>query len=114
MATNSTKRPDAKRTAGSLHRDCSAPSLYVEARVYNEGGLYRVLTIGDEGHRHNNHDCAAILRKLADWVEKQKAQNDRTERQPPRRDNARNARPPERVAEARDPRTAKRGGCSLQ
>lgn len=27
MATNSTRRPDAKRTAGSLHRDCStAPS----------------------------------------------------------------------------------------
>jgi hypothetical protein len=40
--------------------------------------------------------------------------NDRTERQPPRRDNARDARPPERAAEARDARTAKRGGCSLQ
>jgi len=42
------------------------------------------------------------------------APNDRTERQPPRRDNARDARPPERVAEAHDSRTAKRGGCSLQ
>jgi hypothetical protein len=40
--------------------------------------------------------------------------NDRTERQPPRRDNARDSRQPGRVAEARDFRTAKRGGCSLQ
>ena len=39
--------------------------------------------------------------------------NDRGERQPPRRDNASDLRPPERVAEACDSRTAKRGGCSL-
>jgi hypothetical protein len=38
----------------------------------------------------------------------------RTQRQPPRRDDARDTRPPESVAEVRDSRTAKRGGCSLQ
>jgi len=37
--------------------------------------------------------------------------NDRTERQPPGRDNARDLREPKRPAEARDSRTAKRGGC---
>ena len=40
--------------------------------------------------------------------------NDRTERWPPRRDKDRGSRQPERVAHARDTRTAKRGGCPLQ
>jgi hypothetical protein len=40
--------------------------------------------------------------------------NDRTERQPPRRHNARDCRLPDRTTEVRDSRTAKRGGCSLQ
>jgi hypothetical protein len=48
------------------------------------------------------------------WTSTFHSQNDRTERQPPRRDNAHDARRSERVAEAHDSRTAKRGGCSLQ
>ena len=39
MATNSTQTPDAKRAAGSLHRDCSAKitQRQLESILINEG-----------------------------------------------------------------------------
>lgn len=59
-------RADAKSDGNSL-----PPGLVlcVEARVWNEPGIYRVLSIGGNGHRNDNAAVARLLRCLADWVE---------------------------------------------
>jgi len=46
MATNSTQRPDAERTAGSMHRDCSAARpIGTTGRKYRS---VRALIIGEK------------------------------------------------------------------
>ena len=47
----------------------SAPALFVEVRLYNQPGIYRVLTIGGDGRKDSDMDAARLLRKLALWVE---------------------------------------------
>lgn len=76
-----TPKPDEPACPASAPVPGSAPTpLYVSARVYNQPGIYRVLEIGiEDGHKNNNYDVAKLLRKLADWVENKKAQNDRVE-----------------------------------
>lgn len=45
------------------------PELFVEVRLYNRPGIYRVLSIGDNGQKDSDMDAARILRKLALWLE---------------------------------------------
>ncbi len=43
--------------------------LFVEARIYNHVGNYRVVSIGGKGDCNSDMDGAKILRELASFVE---------------------------------------------
>lgn len=78
MATNSTQTPDAERTAGSLHRDCSALRNKFEVLAYrNRGGNYRKNPI--EGPIETAAETAIrMMRQVEAQIDKiAKAQNTR-------------------------------------
>ncbi len=53
--------------------------LFVEARIYNERGSYRVVSIGGNGDCNSDMDGAKILRELASFVETRWKRNEESE-----------------------------------
>jgi hypothetical protein len=93
-----------RRMAAIIHNSSVISSSEALSGSLRSASRTACLSVMARKLRPNGFPC----KRCVDWP------NVQGERQPPRRRNAYAPRPAERVAEARDSRSAKRGGCSLQ